>query len=72
MEDAFNEDLQPINDKIALINTQIDLLKSKIATYSGKHNEAYRALSDEITGQVENLMNEKKMLENRLLTHENY
>ena len=71
MTNAFYEDLQPVNDKIALINSQIDLLKDKIATYSGKHNDAYKALSDEITGQIENLMNEKKVLENRLLTHQN-
>ncbi len=38
---------------------------------SDKHNDAYKALSDEITGQIENLMNEKEILENRLLTHQN-
>lgn len=68
---AFIKDLEPINAKIAFIDEQINYLKDKLVNYTGKKNDAHKALNDEVSSRVENLMTEKKVLENDLLTQQN-
>ena len=71
LHQAFIQDTEQLKTKIEFLNEQINHLKSKLINYKGKKNDAYRALNDEITIQVENLMREKKTYENDLLTHQN-
>ena len=71
MKESLVEDAEPIKERIELLNSDINLLKDKLINYSGKKDDSYKALSNEITERVENLIKERKISENRLLTLEN-
>ena len=72
LRNALFIDEKPIKFKINSINDEIDLLRTKLKSIDGKFDDCYIAIRDEIELNIENLMAEKKKLENSLLTQLDY
>lgn len=72
LKSALFIDEKPIKFKIESINEEINLLRNKVQSLNGKIDDCYTAIRDEIESNIENLMTEKKALENSLLTQLDY
>ncbi len=72
LKNALYIDEKPIRFKIESINEEINLLRSRVQSLNGKLGDCYTAIRDEIESNIENLMTEKKALENNLLTQLDY
>ena len=71
MKENLLIDIAPLKAKIEFIDRDISDLEDKLNSFKGPKNDSYMALKNEIKKRVENLIAERKVVENTLLTQEN-
>lgn len=68
---AFEFNVEPLKVKLNLINEKISSLQTRLESFSGNIDDSYVVLKNEITEEIENLIKDKKNVENAILTHSN-